>query len=275
MNTTAAAHDHWARHAAQWAHVGSPLRPACEDVAAVDELLTQSVDDLGLVSPRALVLGVTPELLDMRWPANTRLVAIDRSPGMIGAMLPGQSGTGAVCGNWLKLPFAANSVDLVVGDGCLTVLESVADHCRFGAQLARILSPGGRLILRLFVRPQSTETLDEVVADLSAGRIGNFHVFKWRLAMALVDEQSGAVPVADIWQAWKDTGIVPATLAADLGWPLAEIETIDAYRQATARYTFPRLDEVRATLSTSFDELACRTPNYELGDRCPTLLLAT
>ncbi|QOC23323.1 class I SAM-dependent methyltransferase [Wenzhouxiangella sp. AB-CW3] len=264
--------DHWARHAAQWAHVGHPLRPSDADIAVARELVSRATEHLSLTSPRALVLGVTPELLDMRWPERTRLAAIDRCPGMIGAMLSERPDPAGVCGNWLQLPFADGSFDLVVGDGCLTVLESAGDHRRFGSELARILAPGGCLVLRLFIRPHSAETLDEIVADLNAGRIGNFHVFKWRLAMALVDDSSGAVPVADIWQAWRDIGFAPARLAAEQGWPLAEIETIEAYRHATARYTFPKLDEARAALSVSFEELACRTPAYELGERCPTML---
>ncbi len=274
MNEVLARHDHWARHAAQWRHVGPPLRPAGEDIAVAGGLVAQAADALGLATPNALVLGVTPELVGMNWPAGTRLTAIDRCPGMIGALLPDHSAPAGICGNWLKLPFADDSIDLVVGDGCLTVLESASDHRRFASELARVLSPAGRLVLRLFVRPDCAETPEQVVADLGAGRIGNFHVFKWRLAMALVDERSGEVSVAEIWRAWKDLGKAPAEVAAETGWSPEEIETIEAYRHATARYTFPRLDQARSALSTGFDELACRTPAYELGERCPTMLLA-
>jgi SAM-dependent methyltransferase len=268
--------DHWARHAEQWAHVGQPLRPGAEDIDVFASLIAQSASELALAAPRALVLGVTPELVGMDWPDPSRLIAIDRCPGMIGALLP-PSGAGpvaGVCGNWMRLPFADNSLDLIVGDGCLTVLESAADHRRLGIELARILKPGGRLALRLFVRPDTAESPEQVLTDLGAGRIGNFHVFKWRLAMALVDPESGAVPVADIWQAWHDSGIAPAELATERGWSQAEIATIEAYRGASARYTFPRLDEVRAALAAGFEELACRISHYELGERCPTLLLA-
>jgi SAM-dependent methyltransferase len=274
--TVADRHDHWARHATQWSHVGPPLRPGAEDIAAASELVATSGWDPDSRSPRALVLGVTPELVGMDWPSGTRLTAIDRCPGMIGALLPskGRQGPGGICGNWLKLPFASGSFDLVVGDGCLTVLESAADHGHFFAELARVMTVNGRLVLRLFVRPEVADSPERVIADLQAGRIGNFHVFKWRLAMALVYAQTGAVAVADIWQAWHDSEIVAAELSERLGWPLAQIETIEAYRGASARYTFPRLDEVRAMLGVNFDELACLVPQYELGDRCPTLLLA-
>ncbi len=274
--TVANRHDHWARHATQWSNVGPPLRPGHEDIAAVRKLVAKFGRDPDSRSLRALVLGVTPELVGMDWPSGTRLAAIDRCPDMIGSLMPStdRQGPGRVCGNWLQLPFASGSFDLIAGDGCLTVLESTADHRHFFAELARLMTVNGRLVLRLFVRPTVAETPERVIADLQAGRIGNFHVFKWRLAMALVDEQSGAVAVADIWQAWNDSGIVPSELSESLGWPQAQIETIEAYRGASARYTFPRLDEARAMLGVNFDELSCLIPEYELGDRCPTLLLA-
>lgn len=274
LSTTGA--DHWARHAAQWAHVGQPLRPGAEDVAAFADLIKQSAAALNLAAPRGLVLGVTPELVGMAWPSATRLIAVDRCPGMIGALLPplASNPMSGIWGNWMNLPFADDSLDLIAGDGCLTVLESTSDHRRLGLELARVLRPGGRLAMRLFVRPERAERTEQVFADLHAGRIGNFHIFKWRLAMSLVDASTGAVPVADIWQAWCESGIAADELAIDRGWPLAEVATIEAYREASARYTFPRLDEARLALATGFEELACRTPAYELGECCPTLLLA-
>jgi SAM-dependent methyltransferase len=242
----------------------------------MENLLLHSASESGPAAPRALVLGVTPELLGMNWPDSTRLLAIDRCPDMIRSLPPASGSTpaSAVCGHWLRLPLRDQCCDLIAGDGCMTVLESPDDHRHFGAELARVLSPRGRLGLRLFVRPAAGESPERVLADLSAGRIGNFHVFKWRLAMALANEPDGVVGVSEIWQAWKDSGFQASELAADLNWSRPEIETIEAYREASARYTFPRLDQARSILSLNFQELDCRTSGYELGERCPTLLLA-
>jgi len=40
------------------------------------------------------------------------------------------------------------------------------------------------------------------------------------------------------------------------------------------RYTFPTLAEARAALRDDFSEIACGLPGYELGERCPTFVLA-
>lgn len=57
------------------------------------------------------------------------------------------------------------------------------------------------------------------------------------------------------------------------GWPLREIATIEAYRDAPARYTFPTLDELRASLHGLFEMAEPHWPGYALGHCCPLLSL--
>ncbi|MCX5742901.1 MAG: class I SAM-dependent methyltransferase, partial [Proteobacteria bacterium] len=106
---------HWVHHARQWARIGAPLRPGPEDVAIMASL-TGGVR-------RALLLGVTPELATLAWPADATLVAVDRSRAMIGAIFPStQIRAQALVGDWCALPLADGAIDLAVGDGCLTNL---------------------------------------------------------------------------------------------------------------------------------------------------------
>jgi hypothetical protein len=69
--------------------------------------------------------------------------------------------------------------------------------------------------------------------------------------------------------------VVPdrAALAARTGWSREVIDQIDNYRESRAVYSFPTLDEFRATFVPLFTEIACHVPSYELGERCPTLVL--
>jgi hypothetical protein len=116
------------------------------------------------------------------------------------------------------------------------------------------------------------ESVDCIVEDLRQKRIGNFHVFKWRLAMALHGPLEDGVRLGDVWDAWRDLVPDPQPLAADLGWPMEIINTIQNYRNVDTRYTFPTLDEAR-TLAVGFDIVAVHVPAYELGERCPTLIM--
>lgn len=267
--------DHWNEHARQWDKVGPPLRPCAEDIRLAQALLGVGEDTAGR-RRHAVLLGVTPEVAAMDWPAGTRLTAVDRSMGMISGVFPGRSLPGpahAVRGDWLGLPLADASADWVAGDGCYTLLDGPRAYRALNREVRRVLRPGGRYLARLFLRPDEPEPVARVFDELQAGRIGSFHVFKWRLAMALHDGPGG-VRVGEIFEHWRRAGIAPRDLAGRTGWPEAEIRTIEVYRDGKARYTYPTLGEARSALSADFRELACRFPAYELGERCPTLLLA-
>ena len=232
---------------------------------------------LGESRLKVLLLGVTPELAQITWPLGTELVAVDQCQEMIDGVWPGPAlsvKANAILGDWRSLPLADSSVHFVVGDGIYTTLGNPADARAVSAEIRRVLTRGGFFIHRFFVRPRRTESFREIVEDLRAGLIGNFHVFKWRLAMACRANHDGSVSVEEIWKAWRALGIGEQELADDLGWPRESIETINAYKGVAATYAFPTLHDLRRRLSDDFIELGCCSLDYELGDRCPILLLS-
>ena len=264
--TTPADRNHWPRHARQWALVGPPLRPCPEDVAIMERVVAGG-------GRRAVILGVTPELVGLRWPAGARVVAIDRSRDVIGSIFPtGVPGAIAVQADWQALPCAPGTVDVVLGDGSLVNLPFPAGYRTLAAEFHRVLAPGARVALRLFAAPERRESLAEVAADLHAGRIGNFNALKWRIAMAVQPDDRN-IPVVDIGRAFDDIAPDRAALAARLGWPRPVIDAIDVYRGSALVYSFPTLAEVRDALAPWLVVSAVHTPAYELGDRCPTLVL--
>jgi len=177
----------------------------------------------------------------------------------------------AVCADWITLPVRDHSQDIVIGDGAFNIMADPARHRALAGVIGRILRPGGLTLMRFFLRPDRAEPAARVIEDLWQGHIGNFHVFKWRLAQALQGDSSSGVCLADIWDAWRAAVPEPPRLAQRLGWSLDVLATIDNYRGAAARYTFPRLDEARALFDERFVEELCAFPRYELGERCPTL----
>ena len=131
----------------------------------------------------------------MRWPAGTRLLAVDRSQGMIDHVWPSQPFAGAevVRGDWTELPLAAGACDVVVADACFSQVGFPLGYGRLARELARVLAPGGVFVMRAFVQLEPPESLAALFDDLNAGRIGNFHVFKWRLNMALHESVEAGV----------------------------------------------------------------------------------
>ncbi len=208
---------HWARHAAQWGKVGSPLRPIQEDIDLYWRAINSSVAESELAMARVLLLGVTPELTSLRWPVGSSLFACDSSLDMLQSIwplgrFPGASAS-TLNANWLALPLAPGACNLVVGDGSLSVFDCADDYRRCAHELYRVLQPGGCVVLRLFCPPEVPESPEQVFADLRRGHVGNFHAFKWRLVMAIHASNESA-RLADIWARWESEFPEPELAAA-------------------------------------------------------------
>ena len=167
---------HWAELHRRWAQVTTPLRPTPDDVESFGQVIALHRD-------RVLLLGATPELADL----GTQTVGIDKNSAMAAHLWPGNTADRQVLGgDWLALPFARGAFSAAVGDGSLSALTYPENYRRLFSQLAEVLRPGGRVALRLYKAPDESEPLAAVLAAVRASEIRNFHVFKWRLAMALV-----------------------------------------------------------------------------------------
>lgn len=264
----------WERQLRQWNLFSPPLRPAVEDTGFLQGEITAWAAARRDGPARAFVLGVTPEVPAMDWPPGSRVYAVDRLPGMVKHVWPATApfAAGAILADWLAAPFAPESADFITGDGSFTLIRW-DEYRRTLASFARILRPDGRLVVRFFVRPAAGEPADAVFADLAAGRIGNFHIFKWRLAMALQRDCRMGVCVGDVWRAWQERDIDEEQVVAETGWSADVVHTIHSYRGSDIIYTFPNLEELRGITGEGFEELACHIPAYEMGDRCPTIVM--
>ncbi len=251
----------WQKQARQWSRIGSPLRPCAEDVANFKKAL-------GDAPMRCLLLGVTPELALL----SPSLTAVDNSEAMIAILWKNRAS--AMQGDWLDLPFQEDTFDMVIGDGCLTLLTYPMQYERLFSQLHRVLSPKGKVAIRLFVSPDKAERPEYVCDEAMRGHIKSFHAFKWRLSMALAAmNKNQNVAVSDTWTTFDRLLLDRALLAASSGWTIQDIETIDVYRHSDAIYSHPTLSQVRDSASAFFNEKELLFGQYELAERCPILVL--
>ncbi len=206
---------------------------------------------------QCLLLGVTPEFYSL----SDDLIAIDNNASMIKAVWPGNNnGKNVVQGDWVHLPFRAGAFDAVIGDGSLT--------------LKRVLKNPGKLLLRLFATPEEGETCSAVCREALEGKIGNFHAFKWRLAMALVAESGDPnVRVKDIYKTFNRFYPDKEKLAKQTSWKPQDIADIEDYKESSSIYSFPQLSHVRLTFQPYFKEIGILNGTYELAERCPVLIL--
>jgi SAM-dependent methyltransferase len=264
---------HWNSMAEFWAQLGSPLRPCVEDQAGYRSFIFPWLERFA--QPRAIILGVTPELYHLGWPANVDLIAVDRARVMIEEVWPGPRER-AFEGDWLQLQLPPHSREVCVCDGGLILLDYPEGHRALVAQLRELLVPGGRCLFRLFVPPLEQESVARVLGDLLSGGIPNLNVLKLRLAMAMQESPAKGVPVQDILRVVKMLDRDVAELAQRLGWSYDHLRAIEAYRNSPARYCFPTEAEItRIFLAEGgFTFLGRSQGTYPLSERCPVVAFA-
>ena len=262
----------WSNHAQQWSRLGSPLRPSARDGEIMWQMIRDSVEKVP-GGCRIVLLGVTPELVGLPWPADAELLAIDKSPEMIATVWDPNARIHSQVQPawWQAMPLAEGWADTAIGDGSFNALPALEDWTDVFEELARVLKPHGKVVARVYVRPDAREHLPVIVSDTLAGRIGILHALKWRLAMALVGGADAGVAVADIHKAFERHFPDRAALAQNTGWPQETIATIDAYRGMSTRYTFPTRAEIATACAGIFTLAESQAGDYELGERCPTM----
>ncbi|MCV3210197.1 class I SAM-dependent methyltransferase [Mesorhizobium sp. YC-39] len=257
--------NHWDNYHRHWTLLGAPLRPTPETVGIVERALDLDEADV-------LLLGVTPELAGL----GKTMLAIDGSAAMVSGVWPGDSaGRRAITGNWLDLPLSRASVGAVIGDGCLTVVDSAqARHALLG-EVARVLKPEGSAVIRVFAGLEAFEDLADIKAEALAGEIGNFHALKWRIAMACATSDADrAIKVQAIRDAFDKTFPDREALAARTGWSMASIGTIDVYAGSETTYCFATLAMLINEARDWFGDVhVVPSGSYPLAERCPLLML--
>jgi SAM-dependent methyltransferase len=264
---------HWSDIAGQWEQVGPPLRPSSQDIAIVTDVIERWADRQG--APRAMILGVTPELYRIPWRASTDLLAVDRSRSMIDKVWPGPR-TNILCADWIAMPLKEQTRDIILCDGGLHLLPYPNGHLKFVDELQHVVAHNGIFVLRLFVPPPRRETWESVLRDLVALKIPNVNILKLRLWMALHEDIEHGVQLHCVWDTIRKVEQNLPRLATRLGWPTEQLLALDTYQNCDARYYFLDVPQVRRMFCTDragFVFESIHFPTYDLGDQCPTIVL--
>ena len=266
--------DPWSSSAQDWGRFLPPFRPHADDVGVVESIAGELAG--GRRSLQVVTLGLTPEVIGCRWPNGTNLQAFDSSPEMMlwvwrsSAAPPGST---AICADWTKLPLADGAADLVTADGSLVCVGYPDGAARVLAEVRRVLRPGGRFIARTFLRPAEPEPMDEVLADLAAGRIGNAFVLKMRMGAVLHGPDWAGFSMHEKSKLWRRLFPDPDAVARAHGWSPATMAISTSYAVDDVSFFYPTDAELRALVARNFRVLASHVGRYELAERCPTLVL--
>jgi ubiquinone/menaquinone biosynthesis C-methylase UbiE len=220
-------------------------------------------------------LGVTPELVQVDWPAGTIIEAFDKSVDMVTRhwaehpALPSR----VLQAEWHDLPVEDAHFEMIVGDGCTTQFPNSAYYSSFFQEMHRVLQPGGALVMRCFLSPESPLTEDIIMRQVKDRQVRHFGALKWQIAMMLTDLKSTQVKVHEVFATFDRLFPVRESLAVEMGWTKAEIDTIDTYRDQESVYTFPTFGTFAQLCRPHFAIHSVRQGAYELADCCPILTL--
>jgi hypothetical protein len=252
--------NHWQTYHRRWNDLEAPLRPNAEIRAGI-------VDLVGDKSSRVLLLGVTPELAL----SFENVVALDKSATMIANIWPGDTTTRRVMeADWLRLDGSLGTFSSVIGDGSCNAVADAEEIRLLLAQVRDHLEPGGRFVCRLYARPETPWSWDELVAEAATRAKVNFHAFKWKLAMRIAADSEPSVPVVSILDHFEEFFPDRDKLAAVTNWGRAAIDMIDTYRDSNAVYCFPTRAEFVDCIPSGFRDGGFHASGtYDLAGDCP------
>jgi SAM-dependent methyltransferase len=248
----------------RWKRSQPPLRLHPDVPVAVARHLEPGDDPV-------LLLGVTPELADIA----AHVVAMDWNEAMIASVWPGDtSARRAMLGDWRSMALPDKSMAAAVGDGCFTMLSYPEDARLLIEQLARVLRPGARAVIRCFATPEEGEDVLAVRDASYAGGIG-FHAFKLRFNQAVTLE-SGRMSITsdDLFRRFQALFPDREALSRASGWSLETIAEMDAYRGAASIHSYPSRSRLLELVPDGMrDAFFAPSGDYPLAERCPLFIL--
>lgn len=264
----------WEVWGAKWNTILPPARPSAEDVTAFEQLVGGVCAETNESVPRAVLLGVTPEIARMRWPTGTRLLALDFSEVVIRHVWPRDVTPDGVAAraDWRAMPVRDGVYDIVIGDGILLWQRYPEDFYALASEMRRVLKDDGALVVRLFAKPEKDDPIDAIFDDLRRGRIANAAAAHLRLGMALRRDLNSGTRLGDAYDVWHANVPDEAVLLPSLGWPPESLGSFDLYRGLDTRVAFLTLAEVSDVLSEGFRLTECRVPTYDERGMFPTVV---
>jgi SAM-dependent methyltransferase len=263
----------WNATAKYW-HLRPPLAPSTDDIAWFERSVTAFYEKRGRQPLTALLLGLTPDVATMRWPADTALVVVDWSTEVFRHRWPERGFpqvAAPVRGDWRELPVANESIDVALGDGCYTAFATPGEAAALNGEVARVLKPRGLFCIRCYTLPRRPTSTRALFDDLLAGRYANPALFRWLVVMAVHGNSRRGVVLADVWDEWQARFPEPAAQLRLLGWDEQSIQQIARYKDRPVRYSFHALAELQALATERFTAVESEIPDIEHGECFPRL----
>jgi hypothetical protein len=265
----------WVHIARGYAEFSCPLVPSAQDIRVYERAAARHAADRHQDHFDALILGVTPGIANMNWPARSRILAVERSPTVIRALWPGDvRGVREVrCASWFDVPAERSSFDLVVGDGSLNTCGFPDEIGTLCSEICALLRPGGIFAVRAYVQPVVAESIEAIFDALLSAPGLRVDEFKMRLFLSMQRSSQQGVAVREAARVLHAFRVDRTVMKERLGWTEAAVAPFDKWQSSNVVYSFPSLSELRTILLRQFEEDSITFPTYPIGDCCPVIVM--
>lgn len=268
-------HKTWDDIASNWHRWAPPLRPCKEDLDLLYYQLKGWIspnepDDLGLGFAGVYLMGVTPEIVTMRYPFDYVLLGMDISENMVKEVWPGDIPhirTGVV-GDWFDNNMPPKSIDVVIADGSFVFFnrERATELSRITSSIMR---KTGICLIRQFVAPEKKETIDDIERSLRTKTLTNFHELKFRVGMSLQVDSNEGVSQNQIYETVR----ILDGVENNPFFSNSDHLTLEFYKGKQSKLHFPTIQEYKDIFSKHFKNISVRYPEYAFGHCCPLITL--
>jgi SAM-dependent methyltransferase len=268
--------DFWDYSTEVYRRMKSPWRPSRQETAAMESLVAgwmrQRIDHSVI---QMLVLGITPEIVNMVLPDKTTLTVVDNSEAMVRSFGPGDCDHGKhlVQADWVHLPFAPRRFDAIIGDGVFNIFSYPEGYRNFARILSSNLKPGGLFLTRLHAQSEPKENPQDVAALYLSAGITDYHELRYRFITAMQpDICQGVLSSKDIIDSQMVRfGISLPELYRRTGYtPPPEIKNLPVRTGAPPmKATYPTQSEFLDSVRGHFELLDVRYGDHALARQCP------
>lgn len=249
------------KHSNSWNKLTPPLRPT--------EAVVWRMRDLSREGP-ALLFGVTPEFCL----AFDELTAVDSNAEMIAKVWPGDTeNKKAILGEWADMDWPEHRFASVVGDGAITLLDSLSAISTIQQRAFSWLQPGGTFVHRIFECPDEPISVEDLVDQLAKPASVNWNAFKLRLMYHQAQLDGGANSLSQVLDLFNRIAPDRDAVAAATGWSREQIDTIDLYQGINTVACKPtRIQWMSTVPSDAVNLQFYHVDGYDLAGTCPIMV---
>lgn len=259
--------------------MGSPAKPHASDIACMRAMFQERLTRRPVTGRiKVLVLGVTPDIVKLDWPAGTEVTAVDRSEGMIAAFwagdVPGQRRL--VRADWLAMPFEPGSFHFVFGDNVFNAMDYPQGYRALADTIGRIVKSEGLFIVRVLCQAKPKEYGPDIVAAYRAGQLTDYHQFRFRMMTASqVSAEEGLYTSKEsIDSTMEEHGVSMQEVYKRTGYqPPRPPPSLAIVPMSPYKVTYPTVAEFRREILHRFVEVGIRHGDHPLAHRTPVFAL--